>query len=207
MASSPAQKNKYNNFGIILNDNFNLVIIAIVILLLFASYFLIIKPKFNSTLVAVKTNIDQQELFYQNQRQKLIDLQAAVELYGKIGADNIDKINQILPDEYAKERLFGELEDILSQRGLMLDSLQLSKSGEDNDEPLAPRDAELPVMPSYQNIGTIKAEMSLSSIDYVALKNLLPLLEKQLQLIDVEELNFDPAAKTAHLIFYTYFFK
>ncbi|MDD2680576.1 MAG: hypothetical protein PHE20_00560 [Patescibacteria group bacterium] len=204
MPPAPVQKNKYNDFNTILNDNFNLVIVAVVVVLLVASYFLIIQPKFETTLVAIKANIDQQELFYQSQRQKLTDLQAAVVLYRKVGADNIDKINEILPDEYAKERLFGELEDILSQKGLTLDSLQLSKGGEDDKEPLAPSGQGLLSLP---NVGTIKAELSLSSVDYVALKNLLPLLEKQLRLIDVEELDFDPAANTVHLIFYTYYFK
>jgi hypothetical protein len=171
------------------------------------SYIFIIKPKFESTLVAIKASIDQQESFYKNQKQKLVDSQAAVVLYRKIGTDNIDKINEILPDEYAKERLFGELEDILSQKGFMLNSLQLSKEGEDEDEPLVPRNQGLMAMPVSPNVGTIRAELSLSSIDYVGLKNLLPLLEKHLQLIDVEELNFDPAEKTAQLIIYTYYFK
>ncbi len=206
MPSAPVQKNKYNNFNTILNDNFNLVIVAIVIVLLFVAYFIVIRPKFEFTLVAIKANIDQQEVFYQSQRQKLVDLQAAVALYRKIGADNIDKVNGVLPDEYAKEKLFGELEDILSQKGLMLDSLALTKTGEDNNEPLISRDQDL-TLPIYQNVGTIRAEMSLSSIDYVALKNLLPLLEEQLRLIDVEELNFDPFAETANLTFYTYYFK
>lgn len=189
-------KNKYNKFNTILNDNFNLVIVVFVIVLLLVSYFLIIRPKFQSTLVAIKANIDQQEIFYQSQKQKLVDLQAAVVLYRKIGSDNIDKINGILPDEYAKERLFGELEDILLQKGLVLDSLKLSKSGEDDG-----------VSSQDQSVGVIKAEMSLSSIDYVALKNLLPLLEKQLRLIDVEELSFSPSEETLSLVFYTYYLK
>ncbi len=202
MPSAPEQKNKYNNFNAILNDNFNLVIVAIVIILLFFSYLMVIRPKFESTLVAIKANIDQRELFYKTQKQKLVDLQEAVVLYRKISSDNIDKVNGVLPDEYAKERLFGEVEDILSQKGLILDSLSLTKAGEDDDEPLVPRDKGLSL-----NVGIIKAEMSLSSIDYVALKNLLPLLEKQLRLIDVEDLSFDPSAETANLIFYTYYFK
>jgi len=191
-----------------LNANFNLVIVAIVLVLLFASYLLIIRPKFETTLVAIKSNIDQRETFYQSQRQKLVNLQAAVALYRKIGTDNIDKVNSILPDEYAKEKLFGELEDLLSSKGLMLDSLQLSKEGEDNDDgPMVPRDQNSLSIPHSQNIGIIRAEMSLSSVDYVALKNLLPLLETQLQLIDVESLDFDPAGETVKLVYYTYYFK
>lgn len=208
MHSAPEQKNKFNDFNTTLNANFNLVIVFIVLVLLLAAYLMIIRPKFETTLVAIKANIDQQEKFYQSQRQKLVNLQAAVDLYDKIGVENIDKINGILPDEYAKEKLFGELEDLLSQKGLMLDSLRLTKEGEDNsDGPMVPSDQSTLAIPYSQNIGVIKAEMSLSSVDYVALKNLLPLLEKQLQLIDVESLNFDPNGETVNLVYYTYYLK
>jgi hypothetical protein len=196
------QKNKINDFNAILSANFNLFIVFIVLVLLFVAYLTIIRPKFEDTLLAIKNNIDQQENLYQSQRQKLINLQSAAALYKNIGADNLEKINAILPDEYAKEKLFGELEDLLSQKGLMLNSLKLSKdSEEDSGGPLVAHDS------SFQNIGIIKAEMSLSSVDYVALKNLLPLLEKQLQLIDIESLDFSPSEKTVNLVYYTYYFK
>lgn len=208
MPTAPEQKNKFNNFNTNLNANFNLLIVFIVLILLLASYFMIIRPKFETTLVAIKANIDQQEKFYQSQRQKLVNLQAAVALYRKIGSDNIEKVNGILPDEYAKEKLFGELEDLLLQKGLMLDSLSLVKEGEDDSgEPMAARDKNSLAIPYAQHVGVIRAEMSLSSVDYVALKNLLPLLEAQLQLIDVESLDFDPAGQTVNLTFYTYYFK
>ncbi|MBN2884703.1 hypothetical protein JXE04_02145 [Patescibacteria group bacterium] len=202
MSSLTTQKNKASDFNTTLSANFNLIIVFVVLFLLFVSYLTIIRPKFKDTLVAIKNNIDQQEKLYQNQRQKLVNLQAAVALYQKIGAENIEKVNGILPDEYAKEKLFGELEDLLSQKGLMLNSLRLSKDSEGEDDgPLVSRDAGL------KNVGVIRAEMSLSSVDYVALKNLLPLLEKQLQLIDIESLDFSPSEKTVNLVCYTYYFK
>ncbi len=202
------QKKNHNNLNTFLNDYFNLVVVFIVIVFLVASYFVLIKPKFEATLVSIRDNISQQEQFYQNQRQKLADLQAAAALYHKVDDIDINKVNTILPDEYAKEKIFGELEDVLIQQGLMLNSIKLTKGDESADgEPMAAKDIRILDIPNADRVGVIEVEMGISATDYAALKNLLPILESNLQLIDVQSLNFSPADKTANIIFYTYYFK
>jgi hypothetical protein len=210
MPQLKTQNNNHNNINVFLNANFNLAMVLIVLIFLSLAYFLIIKPKFEVTLVAIRDNIAQQEEFYRGQKQKLINLQAAAVLYNKIATADVIKLNTLLPSEYAKEKLFGELEDILTRQGLIVDNISLNKSGEDNEsgaEPLAAKDDRLLAIANSENIGIIQAELSLSAIDYAALKNLLPLLENHLQLIDVRSLNFSPADKTAEIIFDTYYFK
>ncbi len=201
-------KNSRNDLNSFLNANFNLVIVFLVIIVLVASYFFLIKPKFELTLVAIRDNTAQQEQFYQNQRQKLADLQAAANLYRQVSEADIKKVNTILPNEYAKERLFGELEDVLLQQGLILNNIKLTKSGEDvGGEPMAAKDGRVLDIPNADRVGTIRAEVSLSSTDYAALRNLLPVLENHLQLIDIQSLDFSAAAKTVNLVFLTYYFK
>lgn len=210
MAATPSQNNNQNSLIVFLNENFNLAIVVLVIIFLTAAYFLVIRPKFEETLVAIKDNIDQQEKFYQTQKQKLADLQAAAALYHTVGADNIGKVNMILPDEYAKEKLFGEMDDILSQQGLILNNLSLAKPDEgaiDEQSPMSGGDTRSLNIPNAEHVGVIQADMSISAIDYAALKNLLPLLESHLQLIDVKKLDFDPAGKSVQLVFNTYYFK
>ncbi len=202
------QKQNHNSLNTFLNDYFNLVVVFIVIVFLLASYYVLIRPKFEATLVSIRDNITQQEQFYQNQRQKLADLQAAAALYHKVGDIDINKVNSILPDEYAKEKIFGELEDILIQQGIMLNSIKLTKGGESTSgEPMAAQDTRILDIPNSDRVGVIEVEMNLSATDYASLKNLLPILESNLQLIDVQSLDFSPAEKTANIIFYTYYFK
>jgi len=202
------KNNNLSGVNIFLNANFNIFIVLMVIIFLAAAYYLFIKPKFDVTLMAVRDSIAQQETFYQSQRQKLADLQAAAALYRTIDKTDVEKVKAILPDEYAKEKLFGELEDIVMQRGLTLSSLSLSKAGEnDTDEPMAAKENRVVGLPGSEHIGVISAEMSLASADYAALKNLLPLLEEHLQLMDIKVVNFNPADKTADLTIDTYYFK
>jgi len=202
------QKQNHNSLNTFLNDYFNLVVVFIVIVFLIASYYVLIKPKFEATLVSIRDNISQQEQFYQNQRQKLADLRAAASLYHQVGEIDINKVNSILPDEYAKEKIFGELEDILIQQGLILNYIKLTKGGESAaGEPMAAKDVRILDIPNADRVGVIEVEMGISATDYASLKNLLPILENNLQLIDVQSLDFSPADKTASIIFFTYYFK
>lgn len=209
MPQIAAKKNNSNNINAFLNANFNIFIVIIVIGILMLGYALVIKPKFDVTLRAIRDNIAQQENFYQSQRQKLVDLQAAAALYRKISAEDIARVNAILPSEYAKEKLFGELEDIVMQRGLTISSLSLSKAGEEDEtsNPMTPRSERLLNIPGAEHVGVIAIDMSLASIDYASLKNLLPLLEQHLQLMDIKVLDFDPSGKTANLSIETYYYK
>lgn len=209
MPQIAAKKNNANIINAFLNANFNIFIVIIVIGILLLGYSLVIKPKFDVTLRAIRDNIAQQEDFYQSQRQKLVDLQAAAALYRKISAEDIARVNAILPNEYAKEKLFGELEDIVMQRGLTISSLALTKAGEGDEanSPMTPRSERLLNIPGSEHVGVISVEMSLASTDYAALKNLLPLLEQHLQLMDIKVLDFDPSGKTANLSIETYYFK
>ena len=202
-----ANKKNQNQLTLLLNANFNWVIIFLVVVFLAGAYLLVIKPKFDTTLLAIKDNIDQQENFYQSQKSKIADLQAAAAMYRKIDEINISKVNTILPNNYAKEKLFGELEDLIAQQGLLLNSLTLNKSGEDSSGGVMAITSSALDMPNADKIGVVNVAMSLGAIDYAALKNLLHFLESNAQLIDIQNLSFDPGGKTAMLNFNTYYFK
>lgn len=201
------KKNNYD-LEVILNENFNIIIVIIVLMFLAAAYFLVIKPKFDTTLVAIKDKVGQQEQFYNAQKQRLVDLKAAAALYQKLEVEDLDKIKLILPNEYSKESLFGELEDIISQQGVLVSNITLTKFGEGEDsQSLDLSGTPLAGIPNLDNIGVIQVELSLGALDYRALKNILPLLESHLQLLDIQSLDFNPEEKSAELSLFTYYFK
>lgn len=203
------KKNNNKKFIIFLNENFNLALVVIVIIVLFAAYVLVIKPKFNATLISIKDNINQQEQFYYSQKQRLVDLKASADLYGDLDEEDIARVQAILPAEYPKEKLFGDLEDIISQQGILINSINLVKEGEDagGESQNAANDQSILNFAGSDKIGIIHIELSLGAIDYAALKNLLPLLESHVQLLDIESISFDADEKTATLALFTYYFK
>lgn len=205
-------KEKKSNAKLInlLNDNFNIAIVFIVILFLAVAYILVIKPKYDATLISIKDNINQQEQFYASQKQRLVDLKTVADLYAKLTEDDIEKVHAILPEDYAKEKLFGQLEDIINQQGVLLSSVTLSKDleeGETDQKAATAQKASGFTIPNGDKVGIVRAELVIAAIDYNTLKNLLPLLESHVQLLDIESIDFDPEGESASLSVLTYYYK
>lgn len=195
-ARGPKNKNALNLF---LNNYFNIIMVFVVIIVLVISYFIIIKPKYDATMAAIKINIEQQQKIYNDQYKKLTSLKTVAELYKKISPTDLKKFEGVLPDNYVKERLFGELEEIITQSGFILDSVTIEKPAEAD----AAKEGK-PLLPT--KIGTINLQLSLSAIDYAGFKNLLKLLESNLRLFDVTNVTFSPEGNSATLTLSTYYY-
>lgn len=194
MARDPKEKNSLNLF---LNDYFNIFIVVLVIIVLAAVYFLVIKPKYDLTMAAIKVNIEQQQKLYAEQVKKLNNLKTISNLYSKISPADLKKFNGVLPDQYVKESLFGELEEIVTQNGFILSSVTIDK-----EEAVAAEEGSV----KSAKVGTLNLHLSISSIDYAGFKNLLRLLETNLRLFDITSLSFSPGANTANLTLTTYYY-
>ena len=86
-------------------------------------------------------------------------------MYEKIPIADLDKFNEVLPDDYVKEALFGELEEIITQNGFVVNSISLSDSGLsiENEEEAN----------SKEKVGSLSINLSLSAINYNNLKKYL----------------------------------
>ncbi len=186
-----------NAFNLFFNRYFNIFLAVLLVLILILSYFIFIKPKFNQTLQAIRANIAQQETLYAEQEKKLASLKAVATLYDKITAADLNKFNAILPNDYVKEKLFGELEEIITQNGFILGSVSLTKT--------AP--AEILSASESKSLGEIRAGLKIGAIDYAGLKALLKTLENNLRLFDVTTVSFSPAGQTAELNLTTYYYQ
>lgn len=199
-----------NTLNAFLNEYFNALVAGVLILFLAAAYFLFLGPKFRETQDLIKTNTESQINLYRLSQKKLATLQAIVEIYKKIDPADLQKFNGILPEAYVKERLFGELEEIVASGGWLLKSVNIE----------APDPAAAPsVVPpaggaetvggavADKNLGKINLMLSVSAIDYSGFKNLLRLLETNLRLFDVTQINLSPSGSSADLTLTTYYYK
>mgnify|MGYP000985493738 CR=1 FL=1 len=192
------QKNQ-NSLNLFLNNYFNLILVFVLALVLLGAYLAFIKPKYQETKLLIQNNLEQQQRLYTEQVKKLNSLKVISDLYEKIPIADLDKFNEVLPDDYVKEALFGELEEIITQNGFVVNSISLSDSGLsiENEEEAN----------SKEKVGSLSINLSLSAINYNNLKNLLRLLESNLRLFDVTEINFDPGGNGVELILSTYYYK
>lgn len=197
-----AQQNSLNNF---LNNYFNLFVVIFISFLLFMSYFLILKPKVDITTAAIGDNIRQQQLIYQAEQSKLLSLKATIDSYKKIDPIDSARVNSILPNDYSKEKLFGELEEIIVKNGFEPSSISLTKEGEESKVAGAGAVSSNILLPkASDNVGTINISLSIGSIDYANLKNFLGVLENNLRLFDITSVSLGGRSATLQLVTYYY---
>ena len=195
-------KNK-NSLNLFLNNYFNIIMVVVMIIILLLSYFFIIKPKYNQTLLAIEITAQQQQKLYADQQKKLNNLKIISDLYKKISETDLKKFNGVLPDNYVKERLFGEFEEIINKNGYILNSVTLDaeKESEETADVIASTTSE-----QSGKIGKINLQLSISAVDYKGFKNLLRLLENNLRLFDVSNVSFSAGGNTTNLTLTTYYY-
>lgn len=177
--------------------------VVVMIIILTYSYFFIIKPKYDETLMAIEITTEQQQKLYAEQQKKLNNLKIISDLYKKITQVDLKKFNGVLPDNYVKERLFGEFEEIINKNGYILNSVSLDAEKEADGA----SDQTASTTPEQTGkIGKINFQLAISAVDYQGFKNLLKLLENNLRLFDVSNVSFSAGGNTTNLTLTTYYY-
>lgn len=198
------QQNIINN---LLNQYFNIFVVVLASFLLVMSYFLILKPKLDTTTVAISDNINQQQRIYQAEKSKLNSLVAAVEAYKMVDPLDLERINKILPGEYNKEKLFGELEEIIINNGYEPSSISLTKENEEAKVVGAGNGDKAALLPKASDkVGVINISLAIGSIDYANLKNFLGVLENNIRIFDVSSVSLS-GGRSANIQLLTYYYK
>jgi len=201
---TPNQKNQ-DSVNSFLKNYFNVVLAIILVIFLVIVYFMVLGPKYLSTLSTIKDEVNQKQLLYNSQKKKLADLQAVTGLYKKINPADLKKFNSVLSDQYVKESLFGEIEDIVLQNGFMISKIGITTPEEESaNGNSAPATSTLALSPK---LGEIDIEISLTAINYSGFKNLIKIFETNLRLMDISRVSFSAADNTADITLRTYYYK
>lgn len=198
------KNNSSFNLGAFLNDYANAIIGLILIFFLLLAYLFVLGPKFAAVKLVIEEDIARQRQLRQMSERKLADLKAVVSLYEKINPADLQKFNRVLPDPYQRETLFGELEEIASRGGWMIDSIGLSSpddgAAEGEEEGAAVNSAD-------SRLKTLNVSLIVGMIDYAGLKNFLRLIESNLRLFDIVSVDFQPSEGRAYLELQTYYYQ
>jgi len=200
-----AKKNSINTF---LNKYFNLFVVVFVSFLLFFSYILILQPKVTETATAISENISSHQRLLTAEKTKLKNLKEAVAIYDNIDKVDLERVNRILPNDYNKELLFGELEELITRNGFIPTSIILNKEdGTTHSDTPAPVDQNDQTIKDSSKIGLINISLNIASVDYAGLKNLLEVLESNLRILDVKKVSLDGGGHAGTLELTTYYYK
>ena len=188
------------NWKASLNDYFGLINALILLGFLALAYFFILSPKITAVETTIRGNIEAQQQLLRDQRIKLSSLKMTVDLYGKIRPEDLKKLNSILPDDYPKEKLFGEIAEIIINKGFILNSVALSQSPAGSASQPGSTEALNP------NVGQVSINLSVGGTDYIGFKSLLRILERNNRLFDMNDrrppYHLEPRASCSLLYFY-----
>jgi len=194
-----------NSLNIVLNEYFNLLTLLILLVVFALAYFLFIGPKFELTKAAIRENIESQKKLYAEQERKLKDLKTVKEVFDNISPADIKKFNNVLPDNYIKEQLFGELEEIVVKDGFLITTMSVASDDKVDADGNAMPAAGAPT--DNEKIGKVTVSVSIGAINYQGLKTLLKTFEANSRLFDIESVNFSESGNSAQLEFVTYYYK
>ena len=201
MASSNQNRTPLNQ---LLNENFNLLVFVVVLVFFVLAYLLFLGGQFRATTAAIKDNVESQKRLYAEQKKKLSDLERAQALYSKIKPSDLAKFNNVLPGEYIKEQLFGELEEIIVKNGFLINSVSLK-----SDQQAATAGNGMPEMVAAaaedKYLGKIEIDVSVGGVDYNGLKSLLKIIESNSRLLDVKSVAM--GENSAQLTMTTYYYR
>jgi hypothetical protein len=200
MASRPP-KNQ-NSLNLFLNNYFNALLAAALVIFLIIAAFVLIIPKFQEIQAEVQAKIDEEQNFYASSQRKLASLQAIGRIYSKISPADLQRFNSVLPDPYAREKLFGELEETVGAGGWRLDDISIN-SQEASAGSATGTLAEI----NDPRLQPVSFSLAISAIDYAGLKSLLKLLENNLRLLDITSVDFSPQNMTVGLKVITYYYQ
>ena len=195
------QKSK-NALNLFLNEYFQAIIAAALILFLVLAYFIFLGPRYSTAENTIQNNIENEQNLYTNNLKKLESYRAISEIYKKMDLSDLRRFNSVLPDDYAPERLYGEIEEVVAQGGWSVSNLVIKKPGEATASA-----ATSTLVTVGENIGHYDLELTVGSIDYAGLKNLLRIMETNLRLFDVTNVSFSPSDSSAKLTLTTYYYK
>jgi RNA processing factor Prp31 len=194
-------KQQINN---LLNSYFKWVIFLVAVFILIAGYILVIKPKYEDTMSFLESQLNLERQAYLQKQKEMAKLEELVAAYNDIDNQNIHRVNTLLPDNYSYERLFTELNEIVSENGMFLaqvDIVDEKKKEEKSSESDGGIKRDLPPL-----IKTVNVNMQVLGVDYPGFKNLLGNIENNLRLMDITNVEFNPGNNMVEMSIQTYYF-
>ncbi len=208
-------RNVINRF---LRSYFKVFVFVFILLFLYLSFSFLIKPKFDAVTHSSDDILEERELEFVTLYRDLQARRAIINNFKKIGENDKYRVERMIPEEYSREDLFVELAYFLIKNNFEASSIEVVDPGasafqQDRDD-LGRRvsdgmdtsgsyDSHLNQIPA--GVGSWLAKIVLDDIDYIELKRLLNVLERNLKLIDVFSVDFDPQRERVELETFSYY--
>lgn len=206
--SATVLKIKINGFLI---NYFNYLILGLSAIILIAGLFILVYPKYQQIFKANKETKNNLLAEYETKFNYLNSIRSLKELYQSINDEDKAKIDAMVPATSDTSVIINEIESIVVRNSAVLTSIKIKPpeaDGSSNSMIESKGKKELPVGIFNQpppGVDLIKIEVSLSSVNYPILKNIIKTFENNLRLFDIAKINFKVEENQALLNIYSYY--
>ena len=201
-------KIKINKFFI---NYFNYSVFSLSVIILAAGLFILIYPKYQRISKANEEAENKLRIEYETKSNYLNSIRNLKESYQLISDEDRAKIAATAPDERDTGIVITEIESIAARNGAILTSVKIEPqvAASRTNLRVEPKE-EKPVAAGIfnklpQGVGLIKTEVSLSSVNYPVLKNIIKAFENNLRLFDIAKVSFNSRESRAVLSVYSYY--
>ncbi|OGY43322.1 MAG: hypothetical protein A3J62_00375 [Candidatus Buchananbacteria bacterium RIFCSPHIGHO2_02_FULL_38_8] len=184
-------KKKKVTFSQFLIRYYKLVITLLVVLIGVGGYYLL-EPKYQAVTAEGRYKLDLLREEKQNRTSYLRDLKILMENYNEISQDEVERLNQVLPNEKDIPGLFVQLQALAEEQGFILTSVNISQAASAKDA-------------ISDKIKRLNVSLNLIGRDYDSLKEFLDLIEYNLRLFDVNAVYFSPDSEGYAINLFTYY--
>lgn len=203
-----AIKIKINGFLI---SYFSRLLWVLSLAILTAGLFILVLPQYRQIAKANKEAKNNLQIEYQAKLNYLTSRRNLQKSYQSVSQEDKAKIGAMVPASSDTSVIIKEIEAIALRNSAILTSLKIEPAGaggRTNSTAESKEDKEPPAgifgQPP-QGVGLIKIEVSLSSVDYPVLKNIIKAFENNLRLFDVAKISFNVSESAALLNIYSYY--
>lgn len=188
---------------------FRYIAIVFVIIIIVIGYLSLIKPKWNEINQTGIFDYNFEKNRKQNNEIYLEGLKVSLDKFQKINKKDIEKLSKVLPSEEGIPDLFIIIEELMDKSGLKLDSIDITKGKRVTEEEQKKESSPAIILPeslaqeiikeapTTANIYTLDISIATSGgRGYDHLKEFLDNIEKELRIMDVKSLSFDPQGQT-----------
>lgn len=194
-----------------------LVIVVIeALLVVFAGWWFMVRPAWHERSERLMShsqadeNVERQISEYD---RRIKDMQALLAAYQAVSAEDRATLARMVPEEKNTEDLFADLHTIVSQNGLLVESIAIKSSSEENGTARVARRAvtqddteQGTTQPSLpEGVATLDLSVSVSALSYESFKSLLRSFERHIRLLDVTEVSFSPDGEEGEFVIRTYY--
>ena len=205
-------------FLYILFKNYKIISVVLVIIIVGFGGFTVLYPKYQGIQNQGLLDFGNKQKKLEERQSYLNRLEKMVEDFRTINKTDVENLKNLLPESQEIPELFVMLDRLGADIGMKVTRITLSpqsvtrvnevsseKSSQSNNQALAAENES--TYSKTVQIGSINIIVGLEaeSIDYGKFKNMLTTLEKNMRILDINTINYEPGADTYQLNMTTYY--